>query len=129
MIPMRATLPILLAALFLTACVKPDDMHEGDYHVANRLTTGLKVYGEYRGQPVQFLRDTIPPGDTVHIGNVKEGSGGHVYPSNFFSVFRLTTVDSTGAEVIAYQGLDHAPWQIWDNGVPSKAMQLLLVLE
>lgn len=126
---MRPTLPILLAALFLTACVKPDDIHEGDYHVANHLTTGLKVYAEYRNQPVTLLRDTVPPGDTVQIHHVKEGSGGHVYPSNFFSVFRITTVDSTGTEVLVYQGLDHGPWQKWDNGVQSKAMQLLLVIE
>lgn len=129
MIPMRPALPILLAILALTACVKPDDIHEGDHHVANHLTTGLKVYAEYRDRPVSLLRDTVPPGDTVHIHHVKEGSGGHIYPSNFFSVFRITTVDSSGTEVIVHQGLDHGPWQIWDNGVPSKAMQLLLVLE
>lgn len=126
---MRVPLLILLAALFLIACRKPDDMHEGDYHVANHLATGLKVYAEFRGQPVALLRDTVPPGDTVHIHHVKEGSGGHVYPSNFFSVFRITTVDSTGSVVLVYQGLDHRPWQQWDNGVRSKAMLLLLVVD
>lgn len=120
---------LLLAALILTACVKPDDIHEGDYHVANQLATGLKVYAEYRNQQVSLLRDTVPPGDTVHIHHVKEGSGGHVYPSNFFSVFRITTVDSSGTEVIAYQGLDHGPWQVWDNGRVGKSLQLLLVVE
>jgi len=129
MIHMRAILPILLAAISITACVKPHDLHEGDYHVSNHLSTGLKVYAEYRNQPVSLLRDTAPPGETVHIHHVKEGSGGHVYPSNFFSVFRITTVDSAGTEVLVYQGLDHRPWQQWDNGVLSKAMQLLLVIE
>lgn len=126
---MRATLPILFSALFLIACTKPDDIHEGDYYVANHLATGLKVYAEYRNQPVILLRDMVPPGDTVHIHNVKEGSGGHVYPSNFFSVFRITTVDSSGAEVIVHQGLDHRPWRTWDTGTQGKALQLLLVVE
>ena len=115
--------------ILLAACRKPDDMHEGDYHVANHLSTGLKVYAEYRNQPVSLLRDTVPPGDTVHIHHVKEGSGGHVYPSNFFSVFRITTVDSSGAEVVVHQGLDHRPWQQWDSGARSKAMRLLLVVD
>lgn len=123
------TIAILLAVLAISACIKPDDIHQGDYHVANHLTTGLKAYAEYRGQPVQLMRDSIPPGDTVHIAHVTEGSGGHIYPSNFFSVFRLTTVDSTGAEVIAYQGLDHGPWKVWDSGSGGKATQLLLVVE
>lgn len=125
---MRVAL-VLLFVVLLAGCRKPDDIHEGDYHVANQLATGLKVYAEYRNQPETVLRDTVPPGDTVQIHHVKEGSGGHIYPSNFFSEFRITTVDSIGTEVLVYQGLDHRPWRIWDNGVPGKAMQLLLVIE
>ncbi len=55
--------------------------------------------------------DSIVAGTTVDIMDVEEGSGGHVYPSNFLTDLRITAWDSSGIEVELYRGIRDNEWR------------------
>ena len=96
-------------SLFLSSCVVNGPIVEavnyGDYFLVNHSSYDLKIEADGT-----LLTDTALAGQTVHFFNMVEGTGGHVFPSNAFSEFRLlATID--GAETVVYSGVNNGDWE------------------
>jgi hypothetical protein len=111
----RARLPILLLALGLAACRKVEPRSRASYLVRNGGDATVHLWAQQRSGAVALRVDSIAAGATAEILEVVEGSGGHVYPSNFLTDLRITARDSSGAEVEVYRGVRNGDWVRMDS--------------
>jgi len=117
---MRSAL-LLLAAVQIGSCQKPEPMAYTDYFVENHTANVLHIeHTPTLNLTTPLLAEDVPSGERVHILSVVMGSGGHAMPSNFFSAFSLQAGDS-----IVYTGVRNADWRI-ESGAGAS---LPLVLE
>ena len=114
---------VLLTALVLAACQKPEPIQRADYFVQNTTTFALRIeHTPSFNLDAPLLTDTVLPGARVHILSVSEGSGGHAMPSTFFSTFSLLAVDS-----VIYSGVRNSDWL--REGEVDGRLQLVLVID
>ncbi len=88
---------------------------EADYFVLNQRaeTACISAQELFTHLNVTLMTTQIPSGTEAKIYHAWEGSGGHPFPSNFFSTFKaVNCVDSTD---IYYEGVVDQDWQQLPN--------------
>jgi len=108
------TLASLLIILMVCNSCKDkytEEVSYGDYYITNNTLDTLIVTASSNsvGSDVVFLTNKIALGNKTHIYTFKEGSGGHVLPSNAWSdfhVYKGIISDST----IVYSGINNNDW-------------------
>ena len=77
----------------------------GDYFLVNHSSYDLTIEADGT-----LLTDTALAGQTVHFFDMVQGTGGHVFPSNAFSEFKLLA-NVNGTETVAYSGVNNDDWE------------------
>jgi hypothetical protein len=96
-----------------------ETVNYGRYFVHNRFPYAVRI--ATTGYPVATT--LLPAGAVTHIGDVAEGTGGHVMPSNFFESF--TVRPATGGRVV-YSGVRNQDWRQIGRSCP-RARFLLVI--
>ncbi len=95
----------------------------GRYFIRNNQRQTLHASGVDRGGVTPRTLD-IPPGATVEVWRVSEGTGGHVRPTNFFASITITPI-AGGAPV--YSGVRNDDWRdLGDDGCGASRYLLTL---
>lgn len=63
---------------------------------------------------VPLLKDTIGANKVEKIFEAVDGTGGHPYPSNFFTEFRVFALTANGDSLV-YEGVKNSDWQQENN--------------
>lgn len=88
---------------------------EADYFVLNQRAEAACISAQelFTNSDVMLMTTQIPSGMEAKIYHAWEGTGGHAFPSNFFSAFKaVNCVDSTN---IYYEGVVDKDWQQLPN--------------
>lgn len=78
-----------------------EQVNYGRYFVTNQTKEAIRL----QAGGVTLRTSEIPPGATAAIFDAAEGSGGHVWPSNFFSSFSVESSHGT-----VYSGVNDRDW-------------------
>lgn len=107
-----ACVPLFLVACTITEPIT-EPISEEDYYVRNERSETVQVEAThlFTDEPVMLVNDVVPPGETAHVHHVVEGSGGHTFPSNFFSSFTVRAGDE-----VLYDEVDDADWS-YESGL------------
>ncbi len=93
----------------MSSCIQPVEYSSSaDYFVVNSGAQVVLVNTEMLHSDIA-LTDTVAPFDTAYIYTAREGSGGHIYPTNFFGSFRVYVVGQT-ADSMIYEGVHNNDW-------------------
>lgn len=124
----RTVLPVLLILFTsVTACRKPaEPLSRANYYIQNKTTRVLRVDALQGTAEVPLLKDSINPGLTELFFTAVEGSGGHIYPSNFFTDFKVSAITANGDSLV-YSGVKNNDWKTENND--NANLELVLTIE
>jgi hypothetical protein len=96
--------------LIASSCRKPaEPITKANYYIQNKTSLTLRIDALQGTAEVPLLKDTINPGLTEKFYTAVEGSGGHIYPSNFFTDFKVFAITNS-ADSLVYSGVQNNDW-------------------
>jgi len=113
--------------LIASSCRKPaEPITKANYYIQNKTSLTLRIDALQGTAEVPLLKDTINPGLTEKFYTAVEGSGGHIYPSNFFTDFKVFAITNS-ADSLVYSGVQNNDWKTENND--NAVTELVLTIE
>lgn len=124
----KSVLPVVVVLLTATSsCRKPaDPLSKANYYIQNKTALVLRVDALQGTAEVPLLKDSINPGLTEKFFTAIEGSGGNIYPSNFFTDFKISAITPNGDSIV-YSGVKNNDWETENND--NANLELVLTIE
>ena len=112
---LSATAVLLFTILFFASCRKTaEPISRANYNIQNLTTLELRVEAMQGTAAVPLLKDTIGANKVEKIFEAVDGTGGHPYPSNFFTEFRVFALTANGDSLV-YEGVKNSDRQQENN--------------
>ncbi len=122
-----ASAVVFFSLLTFTACRKPaEPIVEANYYIQNLTPNRLRIQAIQGTAAVPLLTDTIDALRLEKFYHAVEGSGGHPYPSNFFSEFKVFAL-TAGGDSLVYQGVKNSDWK--QENTDKDELDLVLKIE
>lgn len=124
---LSASAVIFILVLLFSACRKTaEPIVRANYDIQNLTPLELRVEALQGTAAVPLLKDTVEPNKLEKIYEAVEGTGGHPYPSNFFTEFKVFAITATGDSLV-YQGVKNSDWKQENND--NDVIDLVLKIE
>ena len=83
----------------------------GNYEIDNETDYELHISArDLTSEDVQLINDIVPKQSRVLIYTFVEGSGGHLFPTNAFSEFKIE-IEKNSEMFVVYSGVENADWE------------------
>ena len=124
---LSASVVVFLSAILFSACRKPaEPIVKANYYIQNLTPDRLRIQALQGTAAVPLITDTIEPSRLEKFYFAVEGTGGHPYPSNFFTEFKVFALTTNGDSLV-YQGVKNNDWKQENND--NDVIDLVLKIE
>lgn len=124
---LSATAVALLITLLFPSCRKPaEPIVEANYYINNLTPNPLRIQAIQGTASVPLIMDTIKAFRVEKFYHATEGTGGHPYPSNFFSEFKVFSITANGDSLV-YEGVTNSDWKQENND--NEVIELVLKID